>query len=379
MKNKLVLFLICLSLGACGNSEDFLSLSHSGADSDANAKAKANADADADANADARISPSPNPNPSSGASGSASASATAPTPNSVSVTLYNETQNELAESSIHKLNVSHFWIGGTCSEIGGSIHVHIQYLRLFGNAATCKADRTWSFEINLIQLHDKPGNIKILAAHAGRVVSKTATTSKYIQNNFICPKNFVPVPSRKLYTARSFCVSKYEMKPNDFGHAVSKVNGKPFVNVTKHFAIQSCKGMENKKSLTETESVSGGYDLINNAEWQMIARNIENTASNWEEKQIGYKGGINQGHSDSLPNYPLRASPKDKQACYNGGGGGNPCDLINWNIHKRIHHLSNGPILWDFSGNVAEWVKDTNKLGKGFFADFHNTLFTTLP
>jgi len=54
------------------------------------------------------------------------------------------------------------------------------------------------------------------------------------------------------------------------------------------------------------------------------------------------------------------------QACYNIGNQTFDDSTVSddcsggWHINKRTHVLANGEIIWDFSGNVAEWLLDVN-------------------
>lgn len=60
-----------------------------------------------------------------------------------------------------------------------------------------------------------------------------------------------------------------------------------------------------------------GYSLITNAQWQTIARNIEQVSANWSGGSVG-AGSLNRGHSDSAPNNALAASTDD-DPCYDTG------------------------------------------------------------
>ena len=173
-----------------------------------------------------------------------------------------------------------------------------------------------------------------------------------------CPLGFVEVQSLKGYTSQNFCVAKYEMK-NKNGHdeAISEQRGIPWVEINRDDAITQC------------ENIGSGYDLITNSEWQTVARNIEQVASNWYENRIGSKGGLNRGYSfqkgvSSRGLLPLEASDDDN-GCYGTEGY---CRGDTWHINRRTHFLSNNRILWvlwDIAGNAWEWVKDDNDSSKG--------------
>ena len=58
-------------------------------------------------------------------------------------------------------------------------------------------------------------------------------------NDFICPENFVGVSSLGDYTVNGFCVSKYEMKNDGSGQAVSQAAGVPYTGVRRDEASLS--------------------------------------------------------------------------------------------------------------------------------------------
>jgi len=169
--------------------------------------------------------------------------------------------------------------------------------------------------------------------------------------NLSCPTGFIKVIGNETpglggsgyvkgtATGRSisdFCVAKYEMK--EVGDvATSQPSNAPWGNVSQTFAIAKCD--------------DANFSLINNAEWQAIARDIENTASNWSGGTVG-DGILNRGHTDDDPDDACDAS--------NAFVGGSCSNTGNADSHheKRTHTLSNGEIIWDLAGNVAEWVLD---------------------
>ena len=57
-------------------------------------------------------------------------------------------------------------------------------------------------------------------------------------------------------------------------------------------------------AITQCSSLGAGYALISNAQWQTIAQNIENVATNWSGGAVG-TGGIPRGHSDGTPTWPV--------------------------------------------------------------------------
>jgi hypothetical protein len=108
------------------------------------------------------------------------------------------------------------------------------------------------------------------------------------------------------------------------------------------------------------------YDLISNAQWQVIARNIESLDANWSGLTVG-SGFLNEGHSDGVPAAILAIADTNDEFSGTGQVIGD---------QKRTQVLSTGEKIWDFSGNVWEWVKDDNVVNYG--ADAFFSQVTTL-
>ena len=126
------------------------------------------------------------------------------------------------------------------------------------------------------------------------------------------------------------------------GVATSQAAATPWVSITRDAARTACSNL------------GAGYSLITNDQWQAIARNIEQVAANWSGGVVG-SGSLNRGHSDNSPNSALVADTDDANGCY---GTDQSCPNGSWHEQKRTHLLSNGEVIWDFAGNVREWVKD---------------------
>ncbi len=96
--------------------------------------------------------------------------------------------------------------------------------------------------------------------------------------------------------------------------------------------------------------------MITEQEWQAIAHNVEDVGWNWN----GGVAGTNQmsdGHSDNVPANSLAAST-DSDPC---SGTGQTCSETTWNTQRRTYKLSNGNYIWDFGGNVWNWVDQVNE------------------
>ena len=164
-----------------------------------------------------------------------------------------------------------------------------------------------------------------------------------------CPSGFIGVPALLPYTVRYFCVAKYEMKNNGYGAAVSVATGTPWASINRATARSAC------------QNLGAGFDMISNDQWQTIARNIAGVASNWNTGTVA-SGELNRGHSDNSPANSLAASTDDNDPCY---GTEQTCSSSIWDSQRRTHTLSNGNVIWDFAGNVQEWVTNDNNVSNG--------------
>ena len=127
----------------------------------------------------------------------------------------------------------------------------------------------------------------------------------------------------------------------------SRASGTPIANVSHTYAQQLCQGL------------GGTYDLISNAQWQTIARNIEAVGTNWSSGTAG-SGDLNRGHSEYNPSNSLAAGA-DSDPCFGYTDGRDDlsvCSPTIWHQDRRTFTLSNGTLLWDFAGNVMHWLRD---------------------
>ncbi|UYL07293.1 hypothetical protein B9G69_009570 [Bdellovibrio sp. SKB1291214] len=185
------------------------------------------------------------------------------------------------------------------------------------------------------------------------------TTTWKISTSLLCPSNYVLVPGENGTLQGEFCLAKFEMKiyGNSDGYqtysaayvAESRADGTPWRLLNVDQMISEC------------QALGSGYDLINNTQWNTVARNISSLGSNWSSGTVG-TGQVNQGNRSSTNQ--LEASTDDSEACVNLPGFTYPaaassCSDSVWHNFRRTHQLSNGSVLWDFSGGSWEGVKDT--------------------
>jgi hypothetical protein len=167
-----------------------------------------------------------------------------------------------------------------------------------------------------------------------------------------CPVGFIPVaPNPVVGTTTEFCVMKFEAKclgascptatPGPTATAVSQAAGTPWTSIDQINAKLACtnKGAQ--------------YDLISNPEWMTIARDIEMNVLNWTGGSIG-SGVLSRGHTDNSPASTLAVSNVNDP--YAGTGNTAVQAVGSGREQKRTFILSNAESLWDFSGNVWEWV-----------------------
>jgi prepilin-type N-terminal cleavage/methylation domain-containing protein len=164
-----------------------------------------------------------------------------------------------------------------------------------------------------------------------------------------CEEGWIPFGNR--------CVMKYEAKAQDNNGdivaftdntytltdytAVSVPDGNPWVCINQYNAKVACESI--------------GAHLITNAEWMALARDIEAQDVNWTDGKVG-EGVLRIGNAGSnSTNGSSYNGPKpdyvgrDPQTTTTDRSSTSPARLF----------LSNGQEVWDFSGNVWEWVNDT--------------------
>ncbi|MEI6228725.1 MAG: prepilin-type N-terminal cleavage/methylation domain-containing protein [Candidatus Saccharibacteria bacterium] len=153
-----------------------------------------------------------------------------------------------------------------------------------------------------------------------------------------CPSGFIVVPGSTTYGTSDFCVMKYEAK-NVGGIATSQASGTPWVNITRATAI------------AKSNSSCNGCHMVTEPEWLTIAQNVATVSDNWSGGAVG-NGSIYIGHTDSSPGSVIEAANPNDGYSGTGQNSGN---------QKRTLKLSNDEIIWDLSGNAAEWSMATIK------------------
>jgi formylglycine-generating enzyme required for sulfatase activity len=195
---------------------------------------------------------------------------------------------------------------------------------------------------------------------ANQVANKAYVDSTVSSPSVTCPTGYVLVPASTLYFPKQFCVMKYAASNDSYGTAVSVATNVPWVSIPR---TTNTPATAASSAVTACQALGQGYNLISNDQWQTIARNIASVGTNWSTGTVA-SGELNRGHSDNAPASALAASTDD----VNGNCAGETnqtCTSTTWHNQRRTHVLSNGNIVWDFAGNVWEWVTNDNTVSNG--------------
>jgi flagellin-like protein len=167
---------------------------------------------------------------------------------------------------------------------------------------------------------------------------------------------WVLVPGNSGLGTSDFCVMKYEAKNDGSDNPISQPTGTPWVDINQTDARAACK------------SLGDNYSLITDPQWVTMARNAENTDSNWNSSTVG-DGYMWTGHNDGNPFRALSVSDANDYYDQTNDSDNGTCDgdFSSWDSEdpwgcegqKRVLELSNGEIVWDVAGNVDEWTNDT--------------------
>jgi hypothetical protein len=185
----------------------------------------------------------------------------------------------------------------------------------------------------------------------------------FVPRSTTCPTNYVSVPAVPGYTSSAFCVAKYEAKIIS-GKAVSQMAGLPTETRLKSQAAAACAANGSR------------YSLISNNQWQAVARTIEKIPRNWSSGLVG-SGLLSLGHSDGDPMTGLEPGP-DSDGCF--GTRNTDCKPGTWHFQERTMYISSDQVIWDFAGNLPEWILDIQTLDvSSILAPGKNVSTLTVP
>jgi hypothetical protein len=176
-----------------------------------------------------------------------------------------------------------------------------------------------------------------------------------------CPSGFISVYGSATYGTDDFCVMKYEAR-DVAGVPTSHETGTPWVSINPIDAKAECLEMN-----TDIPETSGTFDLISNDEWMTIARDAESIGTNWSGSSPGV-GRMPQGWAANISvgdtwNNTAVAANSTSSCLYNTAA--NTCGATGDHKYRRTLALSTGEEIWDFVGNVWNWV-DWVKGGTSF-------------
>lgn len=210
----------------------------------------------------------------------------------------------------------------------------------------CRSDGT--FELDILQpcqIYQSNGYVSCMSGSGYDPVTQNCLPLP------VCPKNYIEINANIEFNTESFCISKYEEKDS--------VTGIPLTGMSANTAFDKC-------AAKDRSGYFGKFQLITNAEWMTMAREIEMTSSNWSQSLVG-SGFLSRGWAAhlafdqySIPSawtsYSLPASVSLSDCEYHSSNGCAGQDDIFYHLYKRTHELSNGELIWDIGGSVFEVV-----------------------
>ena len=132
----------------------------------------------------------------------------------------------------------------------------------------------------------------------------------------------------------------------------------PWRGIDIEDSFSECRSLNSESSSSDINNdvnVDGTYTLVTNPEWMSIARNIESVNGNWTGGAVGsgclFRGNIGGTVACNSINSGYDGSDPE------GGSGRNTL---------ARHTLDNGQVIWDFSGNLWDFIDwdMTNNLGR---------------
>ena len=224
-------------------------------------------------------------------------------------------------------NVGNYLLEGRCSEDRRAIRITVNDFPL-DEYPTCRR-RRWEVSLDLTTLSPKHDDLTTLASKYEEIQFKVShgrdsnVVCKEVKVAVVCPENYILIPSLEDYYKDAFCVMKYEAKLKSKGDtkAVSIPEGKPIVGVSHQTARELCRNNGFR------------YDLINNNQWQTVARLIEKTDENWSSGRASRTTGNSLNCGVAVGGL-REASANDEDSC-----GTSSCDRDSWSYYWRTHIL----------------------------------------
>ena len=225
------------------------------------------------------------------------------------------------------------------------------------------------FMLPLGIINQEPITISLLLEDGSYLTFKNIKNINLSPSQSDCPSGFVPVPGNHLYgtvgSKGGFCVMQYEAKIDETGDGIGDENttckySSSYSTWNDYNSAVGCSYTLNNRQIVssaqgypltdinQTDShlacQSIGGHLITNEEWMTLARNIEIVPSNWSSGTVG-QGSLKRGNTgDAVVNVSYDGVDPESGTSRN---------------QLAMLKLTNGSEVWDFSGNIYEWVGTT--------------------
>lgn len=200
-----------------------------------------------------------------------------------------------------------------------------------------------------------------------------------------------------------FCVMKYEARLQEGDALVADGNrngginlarnsaasdltptstptGKPWVRLAVKAeavgtALSGADRVNDRNGLDPIDAVEAcaflgpSYQLMSNAQWQALARLIEQNPKNWQFNLVGGDSNnlINAGNAFAAVADPQPAAA-DSLGCTGVNATDATCGVSGWDRARRTHFLNNKgveEVIWDVSGNVWEMLLPSPQVDRG--------------
>ncbi|MDD4439900.1 MAG: hypothetical protein PHS04_17990 [Tissierellia bacterium] len=241
---------------------------------------------------------------------------------------------ELSNLSKSFEGYSNYYVGSLCIEDSANNSAFKSYYGLTSVPVHPNYDNGTSLTTNNCYLYFSDGDNYSIRTPSVNNKGYLIQESRHPQTKPIqktCDTGWIPFGNR--------CVMKYEASSDGTTNCTNAAGTAAACPVSNTTTTPWAINQANAKAACE----SIGAHLITNAEWMAIARDIEATTSNWSGTVL------NRGHTDNVPPNALAASTDNDPYYGTGQTTGE---------QKRTHTLSNGEVIWDFAGNVWDWVDD---------------------
>ncbi len=243
-------------------------------------------------------------------------------------------------------NVGEYLLQGRCST-----KKHLVYVTVNGRKTTAnpKCDKgRWKVTLNLTTIVHEEEYMIFLIEHNREEICKKVRVS------FIGPKNYVPIPPVDDNYESSFYVMKYEAKVEEKEGALAKA-----ISVPEGLPATARRVSQGAARIL-CQNNGSRFDLIQNSQWQNIARSIEDVDENWSQGQA-IPSDNNLLNCGVIRGRPRSASADDNEDCALAS-----CQE-GWDENRRTHLLPHGGgRIWDICGNVGEMMKDKYRKNHSF-------------